>query len=439
MDQANPNGTIAGATNLITPLLKPGTYYLIIDGSGPSQYGPFFINLSTFTPNCGYVGSNAPVTAVLPNISGNATLTADEADLLGTVSSGTSLVGLGSVQYYVGGQHGWFFHAATDSALYSISLDCYDNGQELDNIGFDPYQAVTVEGVVSLNYIDSSYDTGYPDSLSETLPAGDYYVAVFSNNNGSDGEYRLIVQGGAQSTPTFTNTPADTPTITPTPMPPYGLFGSQGTGNGQFSNPVGLAVNNAGTTVYVSDYTQDRVQSFTSADGINYAYNSQWGSPGTSRNFQFATLSGLTTDSTGNVYVVDANNSRVMEYDPTGTIFIHQYGFFSSNPTNGDLVAPSGVAIDPIHSQLYVTDENTGFLPNQSGRDLWNRSLLVELLECQYLPLWDSGQLNGDDRLRGYLRFGGEHLHQQRKRGSFTGLLERQFERKPDCFPRNGF
>ena len=166
-------------------------------------------------------------------------------------------------------------------------------------------------------------------------------------------------------TPTVTETPSFTPTGSYTPVPPLGYFGTNGSGNGQFQNPAGLAVNSAGTTVYVSDYNQSRVQSFVSSDGINYAFNSQWGSSG-SGNFQFQAVEGLTTDPSGNVYVADTNNSRIMEYNYSGTSFVKQYGFFSSNPTNGDLVAPDGVAVDPIHSQLYVTDENTGFFPNQS-------------------------------------------------------------------------
>ncbi len=366
--QANPNGTIAGATNLITPLLKPGTYYLIIDGSGPSQFGPFFISLSTFTPNCGYIGSSAPVPAALSTFQAMRRL-----PRMRRIRWGPSLP--------VPPWSGW-------EAFNTMSAPNTAGSSMPPPTG--PFITLSLDlattmargwTILSASRPLSSGDRrrggepqfprlnlrrlSYPNGTSDVLSAGDYYVDVFSNNSGSDGEYRLVVQGGPLSTPTLTSTPTDTPTITPTPPPPYGLFGSQGPGDGQFSNPVGLAVNNAGTTVYVSDYAQDRVQSFTSTDGINYAYNSKWGSQGTG-NFQFATLSGLTTDSTGNVYVVDSNNSRVMEYDPTGTVFIQQYGFFSNNPTNGDLVAPSGVAVDSLHSQLYVTDENTGYLPNQS-------------------------------------------------------------------------
>jgi tripartite motif-containing protein 71 len=135
----------------------------------------------------------------------------------------------------------------------------------------------------------------------------------------------------------------------------------QGTGNGQFSNPSGLAVNSAGTTVYASDYNNNNVQIFTSSDGINYAYSSQWGTPYGSTNFEFKSPEGLTTNSSGDIYVTDVNNSRIMEYDPTGTTFIAQFGFFSSNPTNGDLVAPAAVGVDGT-GNVYVADLNTGAL-----------------------------------------------------------------------------
>jgi hypothetical protein len=309
LSHASPSSEF-GSTDLITPLLKPGTYYLIMDGSTPSDYGPFFIDLSTFTPNCGYIGSSAPVQAVQPNISGDATLSPDQADALGTVSSGSTVVGLGSVQYYVGAQHGWSFHAGSDGALYNISLDCYDNGDELDNIGFDLYQAVTIEGVVTLNFLDSTSDNSYPDGTSDILPAGDYYVAVFSNDNGSDGEYRLIVQGGALPTPTAT------PTITPTPVAPLASFNAMG-GVG------GLAVNSAGTTVYASFNFE------ASTLNTDSAYIQTW-------------------VGSGNVYsssatVTGGNCPRGLAVEPSGS---YVFAADSCNEYGIDMLLPSGVFLE---------------------------------------------------------------------------------------------
>ena len=60
-------------------------------------------------------------------------------------------------------------------------------------------------------------------------------------------------------------------------------WGSFGTGDGQFKQPWGVAVDSAGN-VYVTDYWNHRVQKFTSSG----AFLTQWGSAGTGDG-QFAT------------------------------------------------------------------------------------------------------------------------------------------------------
>src|SRR5262245_2091803 len=55
-----------------------------------------------------------------------------------------------------------------------------------------------------------------------------------------------------------------------------GMWGSFGTGSGQFKTPVGVAVSSSGA-VYVADSNLPRIQVFTTS-GL---YVSQWGSEGT--------------------------------------------------------------------------------------------------------------------------------------------------------------
>ena len=96
-------------------------------------------------------------------------------------------------------------------------------------------------------------------------------------------------------------------------------WGSQGSGNGQFGgtgafgNPFGVAVDAAGN-VYVADqwggiYDNERSEKFT-GDG---AYITQWGSRGTG-NGQFYEPMGVAVDAAGNVYVVDARNYRIQKF-----------------------------------------------------------------------------------------------------------------------------
>jgi len=331
-----------GGTHLITPLLKPGTYYLIIDGSTSNDYGTFKLALSTFQPQCAYIGSSAPVRASQPNVSGSANPNPALADDLGTVSSGTTAVGLGSVQYYVGPQHLWHFTAGTDGAVYSLSLDCFDDGNGLDNVGFDLYAS---DGAGGVSQIDSSYDAAYPNALSDVLSAGDYYVAVFSNNQGSDGEYRLVVQGGNLPTPTFT------PTVTPTPVTPLAVWTAQDLSLYYgLQNVGGLAVYynalSGQTSVYMSYNFQastdfdSNVQHWTSSDGINFTAASTITVSG-------GCPQGLSTDSAGNLYIADPCMNYVEEYNPSNG-FVRYIGTYNSYGTAfpGYLYAPTGVAVD---------------------------------------------------------------------------------------------
>jgi sugar lactone lactonase YvrE len=90
---------------------------------------------------------------------------------------------------------------------------------------------------------------------------------------------------------------------------PLGIWGSQGTGDGQFSNARGIAASPAG--VYVADQTQNRVQKFTTTGAfVDSLDGASSGDP------QFALPTGVTISSAGQIYVV--GNNRVGRYTETG-------------------------------------------------------------------------------------------------------------------------
>ena len=90
---------------------------------------------------------------------------------------------------------------------------------------------------------------------------------------------------------------------------PIVTWGSQGTGNGQFRCPHGVAVGPSGE-VFVADECNDRIQEFGPLGG----YATQWGSAGTKEG-QFSSPSGVAVAPNGNVYVVDQDNDRVQKFE----------------------------------------------------------------------------------------------------------------------------
>ena len=97
------------------------------------------------------------------------------------------------------------------------------------------------------------------------------------------------------------------------------MWGTFGSGNGQFDGPDGIAVDDSGN-VYVSDYGNNRIQKFDSEWHLHH----QVGHLG-SGNGQFNDPEGVAVDNSGNVYVADSDNNRIQKFDPNGT-FITKWG-----------------------------------------------------------------------------------------------------------------
>lgn len=124
-------------------------------------------------------------------------------------------------------------------------------------------------------------------------------------------------------------------------------FGSSGSGNGQFSSPAGVAVDQKTGDVYVADGNNNRVEKFSRAG----AYISQFGASGTG-NGQFDFPGGVAVDpKTGDVYVTDDVNDRVEKFS-SGGVYISQFGGVGSG--NGRFKTPVAVAVDPSTGDVYV-------------------------------------------------------------------------------------
>jgi len=113
-------------------------------------------------------------------------------------------------------------------------------------------------------------------------------------------------------------------------------FGSQGSGDGQFENPTGIAVDSGGN-IYVADTFNDRVQVFKPGGLFWFTF----GSVG-AVNGKFNDPYGIAVDSVGNIYVADTFNDRVQVFKPNGDF---QFAFGSVGAVNGKFNDPYGIAL----------------------------------------------------------------------------------------------
>ena len=117
-------------------------------------------------------------------------------------------------------------------------------------------------------------------------------------------------------------------------------FGSRGTGNGEFNNPLGVAFD-ANNHLYVTDQLNHRVQKFN----INGAYLYQFGTRG-SGNGQLQRPLGIIVHN-GKLYVVENGNNRISVFQLDGQ-FSHIIG-------SGHLSNPCYIAVS-ANDQLLVNN-----------------------------------------------------------------------------------
>ena len=111
--------------------------------------------------------------------------------------------------------------------------------------------------------------------------------------------------------------------------------GTEGTGDGQFRGPVGIAVGTGG--VYVADHGNNRVEVFTeSGDFVK-----QIGEPGNEAG-QFVSIRRLTVGSYGDLYVSE-DNGRIQKFPTDGRVRL----WGSSGSLDGQFDQAYGIAVDP--------------------------------------------------------------------------------------------
>src|SRR6185295_19075734 len=129
-------------------------------------------------------------------------------------------------------------------------------------------------------------------------------------------------------------------------------WGSEGSGDGQFTTPTGIAADCSGN-VYVADKDASRVQWFDSSG----TFLGRWGAnggdgTGGSGDGEFANAFGIAADCSGNVYVVDGGNDRIQKFTSAGA-YVAQWGGPGSG--DGEFDGPWGVSAD-CAGNVYVAD-----------------------------------------------------------------------------------
>ncbi len=123
-------------------------------------------------------------------------------------------------------------------------------------------------------------------------------------------------------------------------------WGQQGRHNGEFNLPIGVTTDSAGN-VYVIDQLNNRIQKFNSQG----AFITTWGHRGSDRG-GFAGPRDLTVDRFGTVFVVDRGNHRVQSFTRDGD-FIREWK--TPGVDDGKFASPGGIAVDP-EDNIFITD-----------------------------------------------------------------------------------
>jgi len=136
--------------------------------------------------------------------------------------------------------------------------------------------------------------------------------------------------------------------------------GIAGAGAGQFNGPKGITVDSSGN-LWVADAGNSRIQEYNSGG----EYLQEFGSEGSGQ-LQFKTPLGIVFDS-GNLYVAERDNNRVQEISTAGK-YLSQFG--KEGTGNGEFKSPRGIAADPMTGNLYVADSGNNRVQelNTSGK-----------------------------------------------------------------------
>ena len=138
-----------------------------------------------------------------------------------------------------------------------------------------------------------------------------------------------------------------------------GDFDGQGTA-AQFNYPTGIAIDTNGN-LFVVDANNTKIRKITPEGFVStFAGSSMGSADGTGTTAQFDSPYGITIDAANNLFITDSYSSRIRKITPDGvvsTIAGSIPGFADGTGSEAQFNNPAGIAID-VTGNLYVADKN---------------------------------------------------------------------------------
>jgi sugar lactone lactonase YvrE len=163
-------------------------------------------------------------------------------------------------------------------------------------------------------WVLNSHGGGTYSRVVEYSPSGQF-LSKFGSSGSGEGQlgtaYGMTFSAGHLDVAEFANNRVQEFSTSGTYL---GGFGSSGSADGQLQAPRGIAVDLRTGNLYVTDSANDRVQEFGSSGSFIAAFGSAGSSSG-----QFSDPTGVAVSPSGGIYVADTGNARAQEWAATDT------------------------------------------------------------------------------------------------------------------------
>jgi len=150
---------------------------------------------------------------------------------------------------------------------------------------------------------------------------------------------------------------------------PLGVYGSDGSGPGQFHHPTGVAIGSDGN-LYVADIGNHRIQLLTT----NGTFVTEWGSDGTDPSSLSAPLH-VAIDHYGHVFVTEweahSNSQTLFQVFTPDGVYLSSWVPFGSGSGVASFGSPFGVAVGP-DGRVFIADDTHLYVYANDGTYLTN-------------------------------------------------------------------